>query len=80
MCAGDRERTVADGERDPFGRAAADVARGEDARAGGLDRAGLAVSQGPAVGFRGIGPGEDEALGIDGDARRAASRSWAGRR
>ena len=66
----DRKRTVADGECDAFGRAAPDVSGGEDARAGGFDRAGLAVGQGPAVRFRSIGTGEDEALGIDGDTRR----------
>ena len=45
VCARDRQGPVADGERDPFGRVAPDVSRGEDPRAGGLDRAGLAVGQ-----------------------------------
>ena len=66
--ASDRQGAVADGKRDPFGRSAPDVSRGEDPRARGLDKTGFAVGQRPAVGFRGIGPGQDEALGIDCDA------------
>src|SRR5208283_2928384 len=67
--AGDRQRPIADGECHSLRRVAPDVARSEDARARCLDRAWLAVRQWPTVGARGIGPGQDEALGVDGDAR-----------
>src|SRR5437764_11065314 len=76
--AGDGQGAVADGERDALGRAAADVAGGEDPRAGGLDRAGLAVREGPAIGTRGIGPREDEPLGIDGDPLGHPGDAWPG--
>ena len=68
--ASDRQSSVADGECDPLGRVASHVARGENARARGLDRTWLAVRQGPVAGARGVGPSHYEALGVDGDARR----------
>src|SRR5689334_8005519 len=53
--AGDREGAVADGERHTLGRVAPDVAGGEDARAGGLYHAGLALCERPRLRPRGAG-------------------------
>ena len=55
--AGDREGAVADGERHTLGRVAPDVAGGEDARAGGLYHAGLALCERPRLRPRGAGAG-----------------------
>ena len=70
MRASDSQGPVADGKCDPFGGTATDVSRGKDPRARGLDNTGLAINDRPAVGFCGIRPRQDEALGIDRDARR----------
>ena len=56
VAAGDRQGRVADGERDEPGRIATHVARGEDARTGGLDRGGVANRPGPEVGSRASAP------------------------
>lgn len=57
MGAGDRQGAVADGERHTLGRVAPDVASGEDARAGGLYHAGLALRERPRLRPRGAGAG-----------------------
>ena len=67
MRAGYGQGPVTDCERDALRCVAPNVARGEDTRAGGLDRTWFAVREGPVARSRGIGAGEDEALGVDGD-------------
>ena len=68
MGAGDGEGAVADGEGDAFGRVAPDVSGGEDSRAGGLDRCRARdPSKGHWPESRGVGPGENEPLGIHRD-------------
>jgi hypothetical protein len=67
MRAGHCQGPVTNSERDSLRCIASNVASGEDTRAGGLDRAWFAVREGPAARSRGIGAGEDEALGVDGD-------------
>src|SRR5205823_4370963 len=66
--AGDSQGPIADGKRHALGGAIANVAGGENAGAGGLHGAGLAVCKRPAAGPRGIGPRENKTLRVGSDA------------